>query len=117
MRDLLAAPRHTLVRDASNRTVQHVVDQDDRAAILQHPGWREFHALPVTDRSGVLVGVIRYETARRLEEESRSDRIPDLLALGTSIGEAWLRVTATMLESLSPVGRLRPEGDAQPRVR
>jgi magnesium transporter len=117
LRELLSSPRHDLLRDASHRAVQHVVDQDDRAAILQHPGWREFHALPVTDRAGVLVGVIRYETARRLEEESRTERTPGFLALGTSIGEAWIRVTATMLESLSPAGRLRAEGDQQPPVR
>lgn len=105
LRELLAAPRNASLRQLSDREVDRVFDEDDLGTILHHPGWRTFHALPVTDRKGVLVGVIRYETVRRLEDESSKERVPSLMALGSSMGEAWIRMTANMLEGLSSAHR------------
>jgi len=42
----------------------------DRQAILMNPGWREFHTLPVTDKEGIFLGAIDYQTIRRLEQET-----------------------------------------------
>lgn len=43
----------------------------DRAAIISHPGWRNYHKLPVCDDGGVFAGVIGYKTLRGLERRGR----------------------------------------------
>jgi len=38
-------------------------------SIVEHPGWRDVHALPVIDDRELFLGVLRYETLRQLEQE------------------------------------------------
>ena len=46
----------------------------DLNEVVSHPGWRELHALPVVDREGRLLGVLRYRTMRQIEENLRPSR-------------------------------------------
>jgi hypothetical protein len=50
-----------------HHTVEHLRAWTPAAAVRTHPGWSSFHAMPVTDDAGHLVGAIRYQTIRRLE--------------------------------------------------
>ena len=59
----------------------------DRKAILVHPGWTEYHALPVVDAGGRFVGALRYETLRRLEGQARTE-LPSA-SLAASLGELY----------------------------
>jgi hypothetical protein len=52
--------------------VEHVPAWTPAAAVRTHPGWRSFHAMPVTDEAGRLIGAIRYQTLRRLEQEAEA---------------------------------------------
>jgi magnesium transporter len=69
--ELMLARAGARVSDVMHRPVARLSAHADRAAILAHPGWRDYHAMPVTDEQGTLLGVIRYQTLRRLEDESR----------------------------------------------
>ena len=51
--------------------VHRISARSGHQAILEHPGWDDVHTLPVVDERGVLVGVVRHETARRLARRSR----------------------------------------------
>jgi magnesium transporter len=64
-------------------------------AIAAHPAWREHHALPVVDERGVLLGAIRYETARRIESE-----------LGKAVKQSDMSQTAGALGQLYAIGAL-----------
>ena len=67
-RDPVSAAMH---RDVARLTVGMPV-----TLVRDHPGWQEYHAMPVVDDEGRLLGAIRYQALRRLEREA-SDRGPD----------------------------------------
>jgi magnesium transporter len=85
------------------------------ALVRDHAGWQHYHAMPVVDEEGRLLGAIRYQTLRRLEREA-SDRGPDparltagalaeLFELGTTGLVAGIAGTATTGPDLErPVG-------------
>jgi magnesium transporter len=67
-RDPISAAMH---RDVGRLSVWMPV-----TLVRDHPGWQQYHAMPVVDDEGRLLGAIRYQTLRRLEREA-SDRGPD----------------------------------------
>jgi magnesium transporter len=74
-----------------------------RTAILAHPGWAELHALPVIDDRGALVGAIRYQTFRRMQD-GEAGRPPESLATVFALGElCWVGLSA-LLRELTPGG-------------
>jgi magnesium transporter len=72
--ELMRARPRSLVRDVMHDRVEQLSAWAPAAAVRAHPGWRLFHALPVTDEAGRLVGAIRYQTVRRLEQELDTGR-------------------------------------------
>lgn len=59
-------------------------------AILNHPGWQEYHALPVVEEGDILLGAIRYETLRRIERESKKSRFPrQAIIASNALGELY----------------------------
>jgi magnesium transporter len=72
-----------------------LVAQSSLSAIVAHPGWRHYHAMPVVDRDGVLLGVIRYDTARQIERE-----------LGQSVRRTNVAQTAGALAQFYAIGAL-----------
>ena len=72
----------------------------NRQAILAHPGWREFYALPVVDEKGLFLGAIGYHTLRRLEGEADEIRMADPeKAAGSALGELYRIGLAGFLKS------------------
>jgi magnesium transporter len=89
LHELLRAPRRAPLATLMRPRVARLSAEADRTVIVAHPGWREFHALPVVDGAGRLVGVMRYETLRRLEEETAgSAPTQRALAAALALGEA-----------------------------
>jgi magnesium transporter len=92
LRELMLAPSQDQLSKVMHTHVEKLSASAVLAAILLHPGWREFHALPVTDNQGKFLGAIRYKTLKRLEQESARQRPADeaLTAL-LSLGElCWI---------------------------
>ena len=59
-------------------------------AILNHPGWQEYHTLPVVEQNDIFLGAIRYETLRRIERESKKSRLPrQVVTAGNALGELY----------------------------
>ena len=73
-RDPVSASMH---RDVGRLSVWMPV-----ALVREHAGWQHYHAMPVVDDEGRLLGAVRYQTLRRLEREA-SDRGPDPARLTT----------------------------------
>jgi magnesium transporter len=92
LRELMLAAAQDPLSTAMHKHVERLPASATLAAILLHPAWREFHALPVTDSQEVFLGAIRYKTLKRLEQESARERPADesLTAL-FSLGElCWI---------------------------
>jgi magnesium transporter len=91
LHDLVKAPPRARLAGLMRGPVMCLQADDDRRSILAHPGWDEFHALPVVDQDRRLLGVVRYETLRRIDAESSHQRTESAVSVAVSLGELfWL---------------------------
>jgi len=103
LRELLLAPPDVTL-DRVTREARHRLSAlADTRTLVEHPGWREVHSLPVVDREGTFLGAVRYRTLRRLEDELR-ERVtepgtPTAEALGDLI---WTGVSGLLDAVVSP---------------
>jgi magnesium transporter len=65
--ELMSARRGEPLRGVMHPHVEHVPAWMPATAVRTHPAWRTYHAVPVVDDAGRLLGAIRYQTLRRLE--------------------------------------------------
>ena len=63
LRDLILAPRHTLLRDLMETEVVSVRVTDDREKVAQEMAHYDLIAIPVTDEQGHFVGIITHDDA------------------------------------------------------
>ena len=90
LRELMLAEGAQPLAKAMHSTVARLRSDAGEEEILAHPGWREYHALPVVDETGRFVGGIRYETLRRLEHgRSEAATVNPLVATAMSFGEMY----------------------------
>ena len=90
IQELMKAPPDARVSDIMRREIGRISPKMGRPGILTHPGWRNSHALPVVDETGVFLGAIGYLTLRRLQ----NDREPDTGSridgsAGAALGELY----------------------------
>ena len=117
VRDLLLSAGGVHLSEILRRPVDRLLVSESRETILAHPGWRRFHALPVVDADGLLVGVIRYETLRELEASQDGRGPRDAVSLAVALGELyWVgasSITRHLLETVSRPRKAAPkeEGD------
>jgi magnesium transporter len=103
LRELLLAGPHDPLTSLMHTPVTHLPVRADSAAILSHPGWRQWHALPVVDEQGILLGAVRYETFRRLAEEAAPAlQFREALGVAIGIGELYWTIAAQLIGSLGP---------------
>ncbi len=96
LRELMLASPKTMLSSAMRPHVLRLPARADFASIVAHPGWRDFHVLPVVDDSGAFVGVIRHEKLRRLEDAASrpaSQAISTMLSLGELY---WIGLTGVL---------------------
>lgn len=87
--ELMLARSRDPVSAAMHRDVESISAWMPVALVRAHPGWHRFHAMPVVDEDGHLLGAIRYQTLRRLEREA-ADRSPDpSLLTARALGELF----------------------------
>jgi magnesium transporter len=89
-RELMLADPNVTLASIMTRGPQVLLDHASREGIASHPSWQRVHALPVVDRSGVVLGAIRYETVRRVERVlGRAAREPDRHATSAALAELY----------------------------
>lgn len=109
---MLARPREPLAA-VMHQSVARLSAGMTRPAILAHPGWRHFHALPVVDEDSALVGAIRYQTFRKLDDDAREGaRGTDASAAVFALGELYWLGLSGLLDGLASVVKRNspPEG-------
>lgn len=100
LRELLIADPEARLSSIARPDPHRLQAEADRHAVVSHPGWREVHALPVVDRSGVYVGAIRYRMLRRLEEELRGGA-PESGATARALGDLFRTGATSLLEAVA----------------
>ena len=109
LRELFMADDDELLREIMNPKVASVSDRATLTAVVAHPGWRDFHALPVVSEGGVFVGMIRHQTLRRLAEAAEQG--PGGAAFGTliALGELYWTGLVELFGGMS--SPTRPPGE------
>jgi magnesium transporter len=102
LRDLMLADPADSLRSVVRTDVAQIPAAADRATIVAHPGWGEFHALPVVGHDGTYLGAIRYETLRRLEMEvqARTERLTPV-SVAVSLSELYWVGLSGLLEGMA----------------
>jgi magnesium transporter len=95
---MIARPRDT-IGSMMNSPVIHLTVNAHRHAILNHPGWGRFPALPVVNHAGVFEGVIRYRTLQALPRRPESPGwAPAAGAILVGLSEAmWIGLSAVLV--------------------
>jgi magnesium transporter len=101
--DLMVASEGARLSELMRTPVMRLHADDDPRAILAHPGWSEFHALPVVDEEGRFLGAVRYETLRRLEAEGTRQGGERAVSVAVSLGELYWMGLSGLLEGLGTV--------------
>ncbi|HET6416813.1 MAG TPA: CBS domain-containing protein [Polyangiales bacterium] len=90
IRELMAARPEQLLGSIAVRTVSSLPARASWESLLAHPGWKRFHALPVVETDGRFLGVVRYESVRKLEDQSAEHQLEDHGArTATALGELY----------------------------
>lgn len=117
LRELMLAAPETVLTGMMATNVDRLPATSDWKAILVHPGWTEYHALPVVDDGGRFVGALRYETLRRLEGQARTE-LPSA-SLAASLGELyWVGLSGILrgLGQAAAAGGWKTEGPETERA-
>ena len=95
LRELMLAPPRRSLASVMHSPAERLSADADRITILGHPGWQRVHALPVVDSEGRFMGVLEYETLRRLEAESPDpSRESASQSFGLAFGDlCWIGMT------------------------
>ena len=96
LRELMAGPPEAPVSALMHGDVVRLRMDDSLASVRVHPGWLEFHVLPVLDDQGRFAGALRQKSLRRLARPSGRSR-PD--QVGAALGELYRIGLAALVES------------------
>jgi magnesium transporter len=102
MPELMRARARDPLRMAMHHDVASLGAWTPAAAVHMHPGWRSFHAMPVVDENGRLLGAIRYQTLRRLEHDAAAGRDADAGAqTAAALGELFRVGVAGLIDAVA----------------
>jgi predicted transcriptional regulator len=103
MRELLQSESEKMLSEVMNTDISSLPIQLSYRSILIHPGWQDYHALPVIDQDGILVGAIGYRTLKALQKKSLQDQQPGHLSKASlALGELyWLALSGLLKASIS----------------
>lgn len=90
MRELMLADPQERIDVAMHREVVRIGGNTPLPAVLVHPGWLEYHVLPVVDEDGLFIGALRHKNLRRLVSGSEGPRPGEgLRSTGEALGELF----------------------------
>jgi magnesium transporter len=102
--ELMAARPDQLLGLIAVRPVQSVSARASWQAIVAHPAWKQFHALPVVESGGRFVGVLRYASIRNLEARLLDTGLQDHGAqTAAALGELYGLGLRGLVESAAAV--------------
>ena len=87
MKALFMAEPQDVIATVMNDHVVAIPADLTKEEIVKHPHWQQFPTLPVVDRDGVFLGMLRYRTLQQVIEESSSRQVPG--SLPGALLELW----------------------------
>ncbi len=101
LHELLNATASRPISDIMARKVVSLPAGETMAVVAESPYWRKYHALPITDQDGVLVGVIRQRNLRRFLDSRQILNGPGSgVGVILSVGELFSVTAGQLLSTL-----------------
>lgn len=100
LRELFLARPRSVLSEVMKRAPRRLEAEAPSVAIVEHPGWKEVHALPVVDADGRYLGAVRYGTLRRLEAELHGRPVAEK-DTGEALGELYAAGFSAVLDVLA----------------
>jgi magnesium transporter len=111
VRELMLADPNAQIASVMHTDMGHLSPRLNRTAILEHPDWHRFHALPVVNGKGVFLGALGYQTLRRLQqEENRRPMVESGREAGTALAELYRIGVAGLLKWVASTAGSPTEG-------
>jgi len=107
LRELMQAEPASPVASLMKTKVARLSASASREDLAASPHWRHYHRLPVVDGQGTLLGLVRYETMRRVQDELRNAaQAGSGLGAIMALGELYWTGLASILWGMAanPVG-------------
>jgi magnesium transporter len=89
LEDLIASESKKQITSVMNSGFPHLNSEVEAKKIINHPGWFEYNALPVLDRSGVFLGALNQKVIRKVELESTKKVPRQAILAGNALGELY----------------------------
>jgi magnesium transporter len=121
--ELMVARARDELRVVMHSRVDSLLAWEPVAAVRAHPGWRRYHAMPVVDEERRLLGAIRYQTFRRLEQDAVGAGPQPAALTALALGELYHLGLAGLVEGFTAPARGNawrgdpPGADGPPEVR
>jgi magnesium transporter len=100
LRELIEAREDMLLQDVLHPHVEQLSVHADPLAMMAHPGWFEYYALPVVGDNGVLVGILRYKTLRAVAAENSTSQSLNPFDVSLALGELYWSTLGNFLQML-----------------
>jgi magnesium transporter len=69
--------------------------------VREHPGWQRHHAMPVVDEGDRLLGAIRYQTFRALEQQAGQGAVDPSVLTARALGEIFRLATTGLVAGVA----------------
>ena len=90
LRELMLARPKARLSEVMHTEISYLPADMKHQAILNHPGWQRYHAMPVVGDEGVLWGVIDYEQLKYIESVIKKTILPrQAIAASKALGELY----------------------------
>jgi magnesium transporter len=89
LEDLIASESKEQITNVMNKEFPHLYSEVEVKKIVEHPGWLDYNAIPVLDRSGFFLGALDQKVIKKLEAE-RTKTVPkQAMLVGNALGELY----------------------------
>lgn len=99
LQDLLLADKDTSISTLANTGVPKLYADIQFETVLNHDGWLDFYALPVIDRSDVLVGSLKLEAVRKVSVKGEKALTIQTIKASAALGELYRIGLTGLLQS------------------
>jgi len=90
LQELILARQNDQLTSVMQTNVMQLPAEVKVRVIFDLPEWLAYHTLPVVDSDGTFLGVIHYETLRRMERVNQKSRLPrEAIIASTALGELY----------------------------
>jgi magnesium transporter len=118
LHELLNAPAGRSVGQVMQRHVISLSADESVYSVIRNPYWQSYHALPVIDANGILLGVIRQKSIHHLMDHLDHEQpVKTALGMFTVAGELFAHTAASLVADLVAAGDSRMPAERQTGVR